>query len=666
MPRRTAWMGINTIRPASRSGRYLQRDHNQNISRADLGSYGDVINYAVFGEIASFNDETVLRENQIGRDKFLALAIKNGILHDDSQFGRYKNQAGDDFTDIVPAEVANAPYTEAFATAIHAMGFHALAIVFAGELRDLWQSLPRLAFQLTNDHLATDDTGGGDYRATYDFLDALMLDHLNHGVSAQTVARAMIDDLQEIAVAGAGSSALADPDINTGIIQLAIQYAATQTLGDSPAHLTNGIVTSEPGVLKIALAGGPWGSNPAEGAHLIQDYAAFLLGDAASLTGSILTTARTLFVEANDGQAISLDAPGPGSQIIFGGDGDDLIAAQGGRDAIFGLAGADSLYGGADRDVLAGGSGGDTLRGGSGSDVLIGGQGADQMTGGADADRFVFANLGSGQTPDTVLDFNPGTDRLVFDNDAFQALGDEGRLSPAAFHIGPGPSDDDDRLIYTASTGTLLYDRDGAGGHAGVEIAIPGCEPGSLQPRLLYYLGQREKTRSLKVVDVDDAGDRLDRALDLRRDRELVPSAISTSRPASCISTSLTGALPPLVRRCAIDSIGFVSRRKMVRPVEDLGRDFRDPRRPAGAALPPRHRHRPRPGCTALPGSSRSRCAERIGKADRLELPGRIGEADKGEFVAGLRAAFLAMGDRAGKLRRADAPLVSALSWNAA
>ena len=50
-----------------------------------------------------------------------------------------------------------------------------------------------------------------------------------------------------------------------------------------------------------------------------------------------------------------------------------------------------------------------------------------------------------------------------------------------------------------------------------------------------------------------------------------------------------------------------------------------------------------------------ARGGQRVGKADRFELAGRIGEADKGEFVAGFRAALLAMSDGTGKLRRRGA-----------
>jgi Ca2+-binding RTX toxin-like protein len=60
-------------------------------------------------------------------------------------------------------------------------------------------------------------------------------------------------------------------------------------------------------------------------------------------------------------------------------------------------------------DVLVGAAGADLLFGGLGDDVIIDGDGSDQMTGGAGADTFV---LTPDQRPDTIMDFQPGQDRL--------------------------------------------------------------------------------------------------------------------------------------------------------------------------------------------------------------------------------------------------------------
>src|SRR5438270_550015 len=45
-----------------------------------------------------------------------------------------------------------------------------------------------------------------------------------------------------------------------------------------------------------------------------------------------------------------------------------------------------------------------------------------------------------------------------------------------------------------------------------------------------------------------------------------------------------------------------------------------------------------------------ARHRQRVGKADRLELTRRIRKTDEGEFVAGFRAALLAMSDGTGEL----------------
>ncbi|CAN5370284.1 hypothetical protein BH10PSE7_BH10PSE7_27670 [soil metagenome] len=448
-----------------------EADYNKTISRATLGSYGDVINYAMYGEIASFNDHTVLRDNQIGQDRFLASVIRNGITEDDTAFGRYTNGSGDEFSAIIPAHVVHASYSESFSTAIHAMGFHALTLTFTAQLPSLWQELPRLALQLTNDRLATDATGAG-YEATYDFLDAVMLNHLNHAANAATTARGMVTDFQDIAAAGEYSTALANDEVNTAVLQLAIQYAAIQTLGDNPGHKTQGVVETGADVIKVALRGTPYSGIATEGGHLIHDYAEYILGDAFSFASHAVNTARELIVEANDGLAISLNAVEATGEIIFAGGGNDVVAAIGGNDLVLGLAGADSLYGGSGQDVLLGGTGNDLLSGGDGVDLLIGGAGADELSGGGGTDRFVFTQIKSGSAGDRIFGFDHGSDKLVFDNDTFTGLGaTEGPLASDAFHVGAAAADDSDRLIYNAATGVLRYDGDGAGGAGSIRIA---------------------------------------------------------------------------------------------------------------------------------------------------------------------------------------------------
>jgi Ca2+-binding RTX toxin-like protein len=72
-------------------------------------------------------------------------------------------------------------------------------------------------------------------------------------------------------------------------------------------------------------------------------------------------------------------------------------------------SGAAILRGDAGNDTLVGDSANDLLLGGAGNDTLAGQAGADQLVGGTGADVFV---VGDGN--DVVVDFEPGTDKLLF------------------------------------------------------------------------------------------------------------------------------------------------------------------------------------------------------------------------------------------------------------
>lgn len=81
---------------------------------------------------------------------------------------------------------------------------------------------------------------------------------------------------------------------------------------------------------------------------------------------------------------------------------------------INGTAGNDTLKGGKGADTLMGLGGSDTLKGGKGNDVLIGGSQADTLVGGAGRDTFIFSQSGD---PDTIKDFDPDKDTIVFQFD---------------------------------------------------------------------------------------------------------------------------------------------------------------------------------------------------------------------------------------------------------
>lgn len=104
-----------------------------------------------------------------------------------------------------------------------------------------------------------------------------------------------------------------------------------------------------------------------------------------------------------------------GADTLIGGNGKDRLYGQDGHDDLRGGAGADWIVGGKHDDRLDGGFGNDSLFGNAGADTLEGGPGNDLMTGGPGPDVFVFADAQIGS--DTVTDFTPGTDLLVFRDD---------------------------------------------------------------------------------------------------------------------------------------------------------------------------------------------------------------------------------------------------------
>jgi hypothetical protein len=447
--------------------------HNLDITLEALRDYQDVTNHVVFGDIATYNDRTVPLSNHIGVDSVYGTLIQYGILEDDSRFGRYRNDLGDAFTSIVPSEVIEAPYSASFATALHALGFHALQIVFNDAMNALWVSLPRLAFQLTNDRLATAADGSGSYRMTYDALDAIMLAHLDAPAAQATVAEAMVRDWQHVAAAGEQSTSLANADVNTALIQLSIQFGAAQALGETAPGSTGGVVRVFADHVQAGLDGSGFWSETLlpEGARLIRKYADHVLGAAASLGGFQIAAAAYLLSEAADGNDATIRSTTAAGDIIFGGTGNDLLAGRERGDVMFGLGGADTITGGTGFDVLAGGTGSDRLAGGSGNDVLDGGRARDVLAGGAGADIFVFSNLGNGALGDTITDFETGSDRIALVQAVFGGIGGRGQLAGDAFATGSTAADASDRIVYDDATGALWFDSDGAGVAAAIRLA---------------------------------------------------------------------------------------------------------------------------------------------------------------------------------------------------
>jgi RTX calcium-binding nonapeptide repeat (4 copies) len=102
---------------------------------------------------------------------------------------------------------------------------------------------------------------------------------------------------------------------------------------------------------------------------------------------------------------------GTSAETLILGTGWDHAFAGTNNDSVSGGLGNDGLSGQAGRDWLHGGPGQDTIMGGAGHDRIIGGLGDDLLAGGTGADRFIFT-AASGH--DRITDFDPATDRLVF------------------------------------------------------------------------------------------------------------------------------------------------------------------------------------------------------------------------------------------------------------
>lgn len=103
-----------------------------------------------------------------------------------------------------------------------------------------------------------------------------------------------------------------------------------------------------------------------------------------------------------------------GDDVIDGGEGNDWIDGEGGDDVLEGGPGDDSLLGGDGDNTLEGGPGNDDLHAEFGLDTLEGGPGADTLYGGGDADVFVFGAGSDDGQMDTLGDFNPDEQDILF------------------------------------------------------------------------------------------------------------------------------------------------------------------------------------------------------------------------------------------------------------
>lgn len=187
--------------------------------------------------------------------------------------------------------------------------------------------------------------------------------------------------------------------------------------------------------------------------------------------------------------AITFTLAGSGvGTVTLANSGGSGVTKYYGIEGVEGGSADDHLTGNAGANDLAGGIGNDVLSGLAGNDLLIGGYDHDTLTGGSGADYFAFDGGGPGsgfgppalisaRTSDTVADFNPNVDSLLFNTGNFKTLhatADEVGKMANDYHIfNLLPSEfvtQDTRyahtlsahLIYDRVDGRLYYDADGA------------------------------------------------------------------------------------------------------------------------------------------------------------------------------------------------------------
>jgi serralysin len=110
-----------------------------------------------------------------------------------------------------------------------------------------------------------------------------------------------------------------------------------------------------------------------------------------------------------------------------------------------------------------------TILGNAGDNVLNGSYGNDALKGGAGADQFVFDTTLSASNIDTISDFAVGLDVIRLDAAVFALLDPLSQLTDTQIVLGTTALDGDDRIIFDAATGNLLFDADGTGADFAVQ-----------------------------------------------------------------------------------------------------------------------------------------------------------------------------------------------------
>ena len=131
----------------------------------------------------------------------------------------------------------------------------------------------------------------------------------------------------------------------------------------------------------------------------------------------------------------------------------------------------ENVQGSNHNDTLMGDGNNNTLKGGAGNDTLDGKEGFNTLIGGSGSDVFKFTTTGH---IDTISDYNVAKDTIQLENGVFTALKTTGTLGAGQFRKGTQAVDANDFIIYNNATGELLYDADGNGTGAAIQVATVG------------------------------------------------------------------------------------------------------------------------------------------------------------------------------------------------
>ncbi len=154
------------------------------------------------------------------------------------------------------------------------------------------------------------------------------------------------------------------------------------------------------------------------------------------------------------------------------GDMADLANMLSGNDTIFASAFSDRVAGFLGADAIDGGAGDDWIEGWAGSDTLYGGSGCDTVIGGSGADRIVFYTaLSATSNLDLVKGFVLGTDKLVLDDNIFQAFAGRSTVGAGTLKgfeklrvvATTAQLSGNGCLTYVTANDTLYYDANGSG-----------------------------------------------------------------------------------------------------------------------------------------------------------------------------------------------------------